>query len=124
MTYVFWRSLADRQICKNTFIFSLLLLFVLIPANLYSRSAFSPRHSGMEPPGGPRHLENIPGRSIGQTPSGGRGYTDAYGNSLDDSRPEEKKIVRRRMEIQGHSVEQEKSRPLPDPARSSPLWKF
>lgn len=69
-------------------------------------------------------MENVPGRSLGQTPSGGRGYVDAYGNSLDDQPPLEKKIVKRRLDSLDSSTEKEKSRPLPEPRQTTPLWKF
>lgn len=64
---------------------------------------------------------------MGQNMDGARGYTDAYGNTLDNRNPEEKKIRRRlRPGAYGSNAEEAKNRPLPDPAaeNSSPLWKF
>lgn len=126
--YAFYRNLADRQIFK-TFLYPLILLVLLFSwqTEAYGRSAFSPRHSGMEPPGGPRPLENMPARSLGQNPDGGRGYTDAYGNRLENRPPAEGKSHKRlRAGAYGSSMEKEKSRPLPDPdvEPASPLWKF
>lgn len=121
MIYAFCRNLADRPTFRSLPL-CLLMALALAPAAAYARSAFSPRHSGIEPPGGPRPLET-PMRSFGRTPDGGRGYTDAYGNRVDDSPPEEKKITRRRLERR-ESPAKESGRPLPDPASSAPLWKF
>lgn len=86
--------------------------------DIQARSAFSPRHSGLEPPGGPRNLQEG-GRPIMRTPMGGMGYTDAYGNTLDDVQPEETKVKRRRV-----VKETRPPRPLPDPDGARPVWSF
>lgn len=102
------------------FMILLLAAFVLILAGpALGRSAFSPRHTGLEPPGGPRNLD-MGGRSIMRTPMGGMGYTDAYGNTLDDQAPEEKKVSKRRP-ARKKAVP---PRPLPDPENSRPVWSF
>lgn len=121
MIYAFCRNLADRPIFKSLPL-CLLMVLALAPAAIEARSAFSPRRSGIEPPGGPRPLET-PMRSFGRTPDGGRGYTDAYGNRVEDLPPEEKKITRRRLERQDNQAKAS-GRPLPDPENSAPLWKF
>ncbi len=89
-------------------------------------SALSPRHSGLEPPGGPRPLEGLPAKSAGRTAEGGMGYTDAYGNTIDDL-PREEKAPRQRPRpgAYGGPALQQDSRPLPDPRKSeTPAWSF
>lgn len=100
--------------------------FLLLPSEPAARSAYSPRHTGLEPPGGPRALEAIPGRTPGRTPEGGMGYTDAYGNTLTERPEAEKKArVRPRPGAYGTAAKKEDSRPLPDPGpQGPPLWKF
>ncbi|MDR2056503.1 MAG: translation initiation factor IF-2 [Desulfovibrio sp.] len=95
------------------------------PSVPLAASAYSPRHSGLEPPGGPRSSQNPPGKSASRTPQGGMGYTDAYGNTLDDARPEENKPQRRLSPgaYAPHGGE-EPERPLPDPQAPQPLWSF
>ena len=63
--------------------------FAPAPRSAWAASALSPRHSGLEPPGGPKPLEGLPaaGAQSGTT-QGGMGYTDAYGNTVDDRPPE------------------------------------
>lgn len=95
----------------------ILIAYMAIPDMSFGRSAFSPRHTGMEPPGGPRNLD-MGGRPIMRTPMGGMGYTDAYGNTLDDYVPEEKKPAKRRPEKKAPP------RPLPNPDSSKPLWTY
>ena len=68
-------------------------------------SALSPRHSGLEPPGGPKPIEGLPAMgNAGNTTERGMGYTDAYG-----------------------TYGRKQSRPLPDPDADTPgkpAWKF
>lgn len=104
----------------------LLLVGVMAGSDACAKSAFSPRNSGMEPPGGPRSTEAIPGGSVARTPEGGMGYVDAYGNSLTDRKPEPKKMRHRpRPGAYGGPPKYEDNY-LPDPAKSggSPLWNF
>lgn len=96
----------------------LLIAALLMAAPAFGRSAFSPRHTGMEPPGGPKSLD-MSGRGLMRTPMGGMGYTDAYGNTIDDIVPEEKKVKRRPVKKKPEPV-----RPLPDPENSRPVWSF
>ena len=59
-------------------------------------SALSPRHSGLEPPGGPKPIEGLPAMgNAGNTTERGMGYTDAYGRPLKDYGPEEVKPRKR-----------------------------
>ncbi|MDE5832758.1 MAG: translation initiation factor IF-2, partial [Desulfovibrio sp.] len=60
-------------------ILSLAFAICFAGSGVLAKSAYSPRHSGIEPPGGPRSLEAIPGRSPSRTAEGGMGYMDAYG---------------------------------------------
>lgn len=83
-----------------------------------ARSAASARHSGLEPPGGPRQMDIVPGQSPGRTPEGGMGYTDAYGNTLTDKIPQEKRRVRMRRE------HEKKPADLPDVSVGKPLWTY
>lgn len=97
----------------------LLALLILLAGPAVGRSAYSPRHTGMEPPGGPKSID-MSGRGLMRTPMGGMGYTDAYGNTIDDVMPEEKKVSKRRP------VKKKPApvRPLPDPENSRPVWSF
>lgn len=93
----------------------------------WARSALAPRHSGMEPPGGPRPLEAFPGSSPGRTAEGGMGYKDAYGNTLQNRPPEEKKIRKRPgAGAYGGYGKLAPDNYLPDPAPGEqvPLWSF
>lgn len=97
----------------------------LAPAQ--ARSALSPRHSGMEPPGGPRPLEAMPGNAPSRTAEGGMGYTDAYGNTLDERQPPEKTPRKRpRAGAYGGYGGKAEVPPLPDPAAENqpPVWTF
>lgn len=89
-----------------------------------ARSAFSPRHSGMDAPGGPRQLDNMPTQGIGRTPEGGMGYTDAYGRSLTDKIPEERKRGPRLRP--GGYRHKDAPAELPDlkPGTGAPVWSF
>lgn len=92
-----------------------------------ARSALSPRHSGMEPPGGPRALETMPGNAPSRTAEGGMGYTDAYGNTLDERQPPEKTPRKRpRAGAYGGYGGKAEVPPLPDPAAENqpPVWTF
>lgn len=91
-------------------------------------SALSPRHSGLEPPGGPRPMEGLPAMgNAGNTAERGMGYTDAYGRPLQDLGPEEvKPRVRPRGGAYG-SYGRRQGRPLPDPDAGrpgTPAWDF
>lgn len=99
-----------------------LLACLAAPETASSRSAFSPRHSGMEAPGGPRQIDNMPMTGPSRTPEGGMGYTDAYGRTLTDKIPEERKQRRR----PGGDAKKEPVAELPDfdPARQTPVWSF
>lgn len=108
------------------------LLVVCALATLWAyealaRSALSPRHTGMDPPGGPRTSEVMPGHGPTRTAEGGVGYTDAYGNTLDDVPPPEKEPRKRPRQgaYGGYGVKPD-ARPLPDPgaADSPPVWSF
>lgn len=104
-----------------------LLLVFFTPAAAIGKSAFSPRHTGLEPPGEPGRSEIMHGRSLSRTPMGGMGYTDAYGNTLDDQPPPEK-APRKRLRPGASGVAAPSGPPatLPDPDRAdaAPLWKF
>lgn len=92
-----------------------------------ARSALSPRHSGLEPPGGPRTSDVMPGNGPTRTAEGGMGYTDAYGNTLDDVPPPEKEPRKRpRAGAYGGYGGKAEARPLPDPggAGAPPVWSF
>ncbi|MDR3320721.1 MAG: translation initiation factor IF-2 [Desulfovibrio sp.] len=99
--------------------------WALTPSVLWADSAYNPRHSGLEPPGGPKPSQVLPGRATSRTPEGGRGYIDAYGNTIDDVQPEEKPPSRRlRPGVQGSRSAREPERPLPDPQPARPMWSF
>ena len=96
---------------------ALAALILALPGAAMSRSAYSPRHSGMEAPGGPRQLDVLPGGGPSRTAEGGMGYTDAYGNTLTDKMPEEKATRRRR------EAKREPGR-IPDVPVGAPVWTF
>lgn len=83
-----------------------------------ARSVLSPRHSGTEPPDGPRQSV-LPGMT---------GHTDAYGNSLTDMRPEEKKPRHRpRPGAYGgppRQPGQEATLPEAPGEKGKPVWTF
>ena len=85
-------------------------------------------HSGLEPPGGPKPLEGLPaaGAQSGTT-QGGMGYTDAYGNTIDDRQPEEKPARQRPLPGAygpGAGQSERYERPLPNPQNQTPAWSF
>lgn len=93
----------------------------------WAKSASNARDSGLEPPGGPKPMEGLPGRNVSRTSEGGMGYTDAYGNTITDSQPEEKAPRRRPGPgAYGNRGPQEHDRPLPDPTPkdTTPAWSF
>lgn len=93
----------------------------------WAKSAFSARESGIEPPGGPKPMEGLPGKNVGRTAEGGMGYTDAYGNTITEPQPEEKAPRRRPGPgAYGNRGMQEHNRPLPDPTPkdTTPAWSF
>jgi len=89
-------------------------------------SAYRPPRTGLEPPGGLKKSEVLPGgRSIGRTPEGGMGYTDAYGNTIRNRPPEEKPArPRLRPGAYGAEAPARPERPLPDPQNQAPAWNF
>lgn len=90
-----------------------------------ARSALSPRHSGIEPPGGPRPIEGLPGNSPSRTAEGGMGYTDAYGNTVTYGEEAEVKEKPRRPSPGAYGGYGKKTQPgnLPEPA-GPPIWEF
>ena len=102
-------------------------LFLCFATCVFARSAFSPRHSGIEPPGGPRHIETLPGKGPTRTAEGGMGYVDAYGNTLrkDEALEEKKPHKRLRAGAYGGQPKSEEANRLPDPdLKSVRPWKF
>lgn len=93
----------------------------------WAKAASNARDSGLEPPGGPKPMEGLPGRNVSRTTEGGMGYTDAYGNTITDEPPEEKAPRRRPGPgAYGSRGVQEHDRPLPDPTPkdTTPAWSF
>ena len=90
-------------------------------------SAYSARNSGMDPPGEPKRIEALPSKSAGRTAEGGMGYTDAYGNTIDDRQPEEKPARQRAHPGAygpGAGQSDRYERPLPNPQNQTPAWSF
>lgn len=116
-------SLHGRAACWARAALAFLAVCLIVPEPaVMAASAYSARRSGLEPPGGPRPLENVPGASVGRTPEGGMGYTDAYGNAVrgNDARAD---APRRRPPVVREAPPAE--RPLPDfPADRTPVWNF
>lgn len=127
MTFAFSNNLAYMaNIVIRFALLSALVTFVLTGGDVLAKSAYSPRHSGLEPPGGPRSLEAMPGRAPGRTAEGGMGYTDAYGNTVQQYEQEKKSGARRlRRGAYGNDRSVRDSAPLPNPEREGqPLWSF
>lgn len=98
----------------------------LAPSAL-AASAYSARNSGMDPPGEPKRIESLPSRNAGRTAEGGMGYTDAYGNTIDDRQPEEKPARQRPLPGAygpGAGKSGPNERPLPNPQNQTPAWSF
>lgn len=114
--------------------FSVVLICLLFMALAYfafalpaqARSAYSPRHSGLEPPGGPRPLEALPGNGAGNSLDGGMRRKDAYGNEIAPYEEREKTPRRRlRQGAYGGRGEPRQMEKLPDPVGGgTPVWKF
>ena len=93
----------------------------------WAASALSPRHSGLEPPGGPKPMEGLPAMgNAGNTTERGMGYTDAYGRVLEDRPPPEAKPRHRPGPgaYGGYGREAKPVRPLPEVQESRPAWNF
>ena len=94
----------------------------------WAASALSPRHSGLEPPGGPKPMEGLPAMgNAGNTTERGMGYPDAYGRPLKDYGPEEVKPRKRPRGGAYGTYGRKQSRPLPDPDADTPgkpAWDF
>lgn len=109
---------------KPALIALLAVLLLFGAEKALARSALSPRHSGIEPPGGPRQLDVLPGNSPGRTAEGGMGYMDAYGRTLTDKLPEEKKARRRlRSGAYGSHTAETPEAVLPEKS-APPVWTF
>ena len=99
----------------------------LAASSALAASAYSPRNSGMDPPGEPKRIEALPSKSAGRTAEGGMGYTDAYGNTIDDRQPEEKPERKRPLPGAygpGAGQTERYERPLPNPQNQTPAWSF
>lgn len=133
---VFWGSLPKMLISARQYLLAVCLLTLSLilfgGATLdtsLAASAYSPRHSGLEAPGGPRPIEGLPGRGdrSGTTPANS-GYTDAYGNPVGDFSAEEKPKAKRPSPgaYGSYGKKSEYDQPLPDPSRrsSSPAWVY
>ena len=100
--------------------------WLAVPSAL-AASAYSARNSGMDPPGEPKRIEALPSKSAGRTAEGGMGYTDAYGNTIDDRQPEEKPARQRAHPGAygpGAGQSDRYERPLPNPQNQTPAWSF
>lgn len=105
-------------------LFFVVAALLLTPVASGARSAHSPRHSGLEPPGGPKKLDMLPGGAANHSLDGGLGYVDAYGNPLMEREKAKKpRRARPRPGAYGGYGEKEKSRPLPDPD-AAPVWNY
>lgn len=115
----------EKMARAGVLLFLLFCNFALVlSTDAYCRSAFSPRHTGMDPPGGPRQIDSMPLSGPTRTPEGGMGYTDAYGRGLTDKIPEEPK-QRQRLRP-GAYGKKEPPAELPDvsPGKRNPVWSF
>lgn len=110
------------------FVFSVFFT-VALPHTATAASMLSPRHSGLEPPGGPKTPEGlINAQPSARTSEGSMGFTDAYGNVVQNKPPAEKGPRQRPRPgaYGGYGREQADERPLPDPHEDEapPAWRF
>lgn len=115
-----------KPFCKISFCLLALLIFQF-PQQSFGKSAFSPRHTGMEPPGEMKTPDNMPGRPLSRTAEGGRGYIDAYGNTVTPQEPREhseKSRLRRGAYSNADSKKETATLPVPTKDISPKLWKF
>ena len=125
-------SLPGRGRLASSLLGLCLCMTLCCPHVAEAASHLSAPRSGLEAPGGPRPLDRLPaaGRSSG-TMYGNPGYTDAYGNTLDDIPPPEAK-PRKRLPPGAYGTygnargNKANSRPLPDPhaGPKTPAWSF
>lgn len=106
----------------------LLGLLALAPADAAARSAASAPHSGLEAPGTPRRLQDVPtGSATAQSGgvSGMKGRLDAYGRPIVPVEPKAKP-ARRRLPAgaYGGYGQDEDVPPLPDVTPQTPAWNF
>ena len=130
--YAFWGNLPDMgnacRLLGRCMLGALILCVLPGPDAARAASAFSAPRSGLEAPGGPRPLDRLPaaGRASG-TVYGNPGYTDAYGNTVDDVPPPEK-APRKRLAPGAYGAygNRPAPRPLPDPhdGPRPPAWSF
>lgn len=117
-----------KHLFFNVFFFQVACLF--LAGNLFAASAYSPRHSGLEPPGGPKQIESMPGGSSAKTDDNFLGHTDAYGRPLTPGKePENKKKNRLLPGAYGGYDKTDQNTDasyLPDvnTGKGSPVWSF
>jgi hypothetical protein len=117
------------RVLRVLLVLLLSILFLSAADAAQAASAYSPRHSGIEPPGGPKPLQRLPGNSSSsRTVQQGEGYTDAYGRTVDERQPEEEAPRQRpgagAYGAYGGNQEKQDTRPLPDPGVAPPVWSF
>lgn len=99
----------------------------LLSEDAAARSAASAPRTGLEAPGTPRRLQDVPGSVSAQSGgiSGMKGRLDAYGRPIVPMKPEEK-AERRRLPAGAYGGYGEESDvpPLPDVTPQTPAWKF
>lgn len=120
-------SVSPRRACLSVCLALVLPVLPLVGAErVEAGSAYNPRHSGLEPPGGPRGAEALPGQTAGRTDDGGMGYTDAYGRRLQNSPPPERASRNRPGPgaYGGYARDREAVRPLPEVEKAKPAWNF
>lgn len=97
-----------------------LLLCTILAGPVAAKSVLSPRHSGTEPPGGPRQME--------MPTMGGMSHTDAYGYSLTDRPYQDPKKAKRQHRPRPGAYGGHRPRPpeaaLPEVKDNKALWKF
>lgn len=116
----------SRACLRAGLVLALLALPLLTAERAEAGSAYNPRHSGLEPPGGPRGSQILPGQTAGRTDDGGMGHVDAYGRRLTDVPPPERKPRNRPGPgaYGGYARDKEAVRPLPEVEAPKPAWNF
>lgn len=116
----------SRARLRACLVLALLALPLMPTGTAEAGSAYNPRHSDLEPPGGPRASQIMPGQTGGRTDDGGMGHVDAYGRRLTDVPPPERKPRNRPGPgaYGGYDRDKEAVRPLPEVNAPKPAWNF
>lgn len=119
-------------VCKTLIlgvvIFQVVCLFWA--GNLFAASAYSPRHSGLEPPGGPKSVGVMPGGPSTRMDDNSLGHTDAYGRPVspgqDPENIKKNRLLPGAYGSYGNTGKNTDASYLPDmdAGKGNPVWSF